>query len=1251
MQCEEVCQSLGLPSLFPTIFQAGPIEDTVSLHCILFAIQYASAKSWLDSGLQVDRIVGHSFGQLTGLCVSGGLNLPDAVHLVSERAKMIHNLWGSERGVMLSVEGTETEVQSLLSHAVHHNANVTVDVACVNGPRNIILAGDERSIETVEDVSARTYPVLRTKRLKNTHAFHSRLVDSIVPALKRVTQQLNYSPLSIPLEACSKDEDWSFVTAAKVVDHSRGCVEFQKAVERVAQKVDGPAVWLEAGSASPIIPLIRRVIDAITPSSKEHLYQSLDLGGPQAERNLSQATCNLWDRGVKVQFWPFHDSQARSFNWINLPPYQFAETRHWIDYDPQAFAPLLEDTTDFTSSAASKGFVQLLTKQPTECVFEVNTNDPLYQECTKGHAVLDQNLCPASLYFEMIVRAVTMLRPDSDLLPAMPHLQSLVISAPLVLNPSGNVFLSLTRAQVGESPWSFALFTREPNNDTVTTHATGDISLHPFGQDTPLFARLNSMNRLIDASRVDSIADSRDSSGLKGSAVYQAFRRVVNYAEYYRGVERVFATEHEAAGIVRLSSSRTMDSACDPMLVDNFIQVAGIHVNCLSETKEDEVFVCTAVGEILIGEAFMKRDRDADSVRSWGVYSNLDRSAKNKITCDTFVLDLDTGSLAVTILSAAFTSVSIAGLARVLQKLNNQPSEQKAPVLRSFHQKNHDVSPTLSIQEPLHVATPPDHSDSGRGEFVLVQEMLCDLLGIASEELQPSSNLEEVGVDSLMRTEVLVEIKKRFNVNIATSSLIEMPDVQSLVQSIFPGVVTAPSANGVNLELQTTTTESAQYESNGQVTSTPGSDEAHPGLIDIAPGLFADIQKSMAHSQATQWDGFCKAVYPKQMGLVTAYVVEAFKSLGVDLESLTHEQAIPQVSVLPQHTKVRSQLYAILEFFNVIRATDHGFVRTQVPVPTVPSSLLHQEVLRLFPQHTSEHNLLKTTGSRLADCLSGEADPLSLLFQDAEARQLMEDVYTNAPMFKAATNHLAQYLVGLLGRLDTTRQIKILEIGGGTGGTTKALLSQLTAVPGLCFQYTFTDLSSGLLTLARKKFKHYDFMQYQVLNVEQTPVPEMLGQYDIIISSNCVHATRNLVQSCSNIKKLLRSDGILCLIELTRNLFWFDLVFGLLEGWWLFEDSREHALTSELVWKETLLQSGFQWVDWTHNNSEESNILRVITASPTSAVILPPTPGDLLALIDEETVIYGMKDGVELSADIYYPDDLQPIGKQRPIGM
>lgn len=123
-------------------------------------------------------------------------------------------------------------------------------------------------------------------------------------------------------------------------------------------------------------------------------------------------------------------------------------------------------------------------------------------------------------------------------------------------------------------------------------------------------------------------------------------------------------------------------------------------------------------------------------------------------------------------------------------------------------------------------------------------------------------------------------------------------------------------------------------------------------------------------------------------------------------------------------------------------------------------------------------------------------------------------------------------------------------------------------------------------------------MRYSVLNIEVDHPADLLDQYDIVISTNCIHATKNLTNSCSHIRQLLRPDGILCLVELTRNVFWFDLVFGLLEGWWLFEDGRTHALAPETLWNKHLQQAGYQWIDWSESPSDESNIIRVITASP-----------------------------------------------------
>ncbi|KAF7172379.1 hypothetical protein CNMCM5623_004587 [Aspergillus felis] len=1218
--CEKICQSLGLPSLFPTIFQAEPIHDLVNLHCILFAIQYASAKCWIDSGLQVKRMLGHSFGQLTALCVAGGLTLIDAIRLVSERARLIETSWAGDHGVMLSVDASEAEVRALVNRAGN-----TVDLACYNGPRSYVLAGDEPSIRVVE----RLADGLRIKRLPNTHAFHSRLIDSIVPGLRKLAQSLKYHPTTVPVEACSEDGCvWTCVDPDQIVAHSRMPVHFDSAVQRAANHVQGTVVWLEAGTASPIISMVRRVVEA-SSSTRTHVYQASDLKSSQAQANLAKATSALWVNGIPVQFWPFHRSQASCYKWINLPPYQFAKTSNWTEYDPLAFLPASVPIAE--ASSEPMGLVQVLEKRPNECLFAVNTNDPTYRTCTQGHAVVDQNLCPASLYLEMVVRAAGCLSL-TGLSATMPHLQELSISAPLVLDPEGDVLLRLSQSPAEKSLWTFSLFTQAGQKAPVI-HATGRISLHPFDSTSSILTRFRSLNRLMSPSKSDSIESSPSSSGLKGAAVYQAFRRVVNYADYYRGVKNVFVVSTEATGLVFVPSSLSRESACDPILIDNFVQVAGIHVNCLADVPEDEVYVCSAVGEVFIGEVFIKRDPAGP--QPWRVYSNYDRVSKSQVACDVFVMDPKSGQLGIAIMAATFTSVSIRALTRTLAKLNNQQPSMPAMDGSSDGRKEVNFIPT-GVYHP-----PPTIAVENTNRLLAVQAMLCELLGVGLDELSPSSSLVDIGVDSLMSTEVLTEIKKRFDVTMASGNLGEIPDIQRLVQAIFPGASAlqepaVPDGNPLS-----------------DLTETVANGLAAPDtlmLVQEAYDLSRTVLANTEHSQAAKWTGFCESVFPKQMALVTAYVVEAFRALGYPLESMRPGQTVPLIPVLPQHEKVRNQLYAVLIFAKLISQSEDGMFRTEEPVPSVPALRLHEDIISQYPHHASEHTLLRTTGSRLAECLSGSVNPLTLLFQDAAARQLMGDVYTNAPMFKSATLHLAQYLQNLLVVLRPRRDIRILEIGAGTGGTTKYLVSQLAAVPGLRLQYTFSDISSSLVTLAKKTFSMYSFMRYVTLNIEKDPPKELLGQYDIIISTNCIHATRDITHSCSNIAKLLRPDGILCLVELTRNLFWFDLVFGLLEGWWLFNDGRKHALASEHIWDETLRRAGYEWVDWSRNDSKESEILRLIVASPAR----PQGALQQLSqasLVTEETVKYDEKDGVPLLADIYYPSEADDTNRRRPIAL
>lgn len=1237
--CDQVGRTLGLPPLFPAIFQADPIEDIVDLHHRLFSIQYASAKSWLDSGLHVDRMIGHSFGQLTALCIADCLSLFDALSLIIERARLIQSSWGPQRGVMIAVEATETQIELLLNRL-----NCMADVACVNSDREWVIAGDEASIQAIEQtVASDQSSSIRIKRLRNTHAFHSRLVDSIMPGLMETARTLEYRPLSIPIEFCSPADDLTCITPETIAQHSRMPVYFRDAVRRILTRIQGPAVWLEAGSASPVISMVRRVLENPSSSSttQPHFHQAVDLGGSQALANLAKITSRLWRRGVSVQFWPFHSSQHAEYNWVSLPPYQFSQNRHWVDYDPTVFAPSPQQASPLPEPA---GLLQLLEKNQDEQLFALNTKDRLYQLCTQGHAVVDQSLCPASMYIALALQATESVL-ETDLSRFLVNVEDLTFSAPLVLNPSGRILLRLS--QKGRDQWLFSLFGVD-DQETTVVHANGTVSVHSFDKPSSIMHRFNSLGRLVKLSQEDAIVNASSVSGFVGPAVYQAFERVTNYADFYRGVHRIFASGHEAMANVSLPQSFSHQTVLDPILFDNFLQVAGLHVNCLSEQDVSEVFVCTGAGEILLGENFMQRNTN---VSSWAVYTNYTRPSSKQVVCDIFVINRQTGALAVAVMSVSFTGVSIQSLTRTLAKLENKgnTSLTKTGVEHVVSRTLADTNGTLP-RSPPHSDTPVSVDENGN--IREVQEMLRDLLGVELEELSPSCSLNDIGIDSLMQTEVLSEITKRFKVTITSSNLAEIVDIKGLVKCIFPESPNTQSiTNTTNPKPVSKVDATLRALPHTPKSDISEEDDAAP-LALIAHSCFKTCKSDTVHSHATKWAGFCESVYPMQRALVTAYIVEAFRALGYPLEALQPKQAVPEIQVLPRHERLKKQLYHILDSSEIISETSAGsYCRTGNPVPISESHNLHGK-MHQWPQHRSELELLRTTGPFLADCLTGKADGLKLIFQDAAARRLLEDVYTNAPMFKSATMHLAQYLVDIARNLGSQREIHILEIGAGTGGTTMYLLEQLTAIPGIRLKYTFTDLSASLIMLARKKFSAYDFMRYEILDISKPPSAGLQGQFDIVLSSNCIHATENIIESCTNINALLRPNGIVCLIELTQNLSWFDLVFGLLEGWWLFSDGRQHALASAQLWDRTMRQAGMKWVDWTHSKLPESEFLRVIVASPSDPLLLAEGDGvSSVSSVLEETVVYSEEDGIPLQADIYYPethDDgktLRPIGK------
>lgn len=122
-------------------------------------------------------------------------------------------------------------------------------------------------------------------------------------------------------------------------------------------------------------------------------------------------------------------------------------------------------------------------------------------------------------------------------------------------------------------------------------------------------------------------------------------------------------------------------------------------------------------------------------------------------------------------------------------------------------------------------------------------------------------------------------------------------------------------------------------------------------------------------------------------------------------------------------------------------------------------------------------------------------------------------------------------------------QMRILEIGAGTGAATEAILRAFTTSDGvqLFSSYTVTDISPGFL--ARLRDRCASFMnntwrlEYTVLDISKDPCLQGFdpNSYDLIIASNVLHATPVLQNSLRNVKSLLAPGGFVFIHELCSS--------------------------------------------------------------------------------------------------------------------
>ncbi|WP_406492314.1 SDR family oxidoreductase [Streptomyces sp. NBC_00846] len=318
----------------PADGREAELERTEVVQPLMFAVDHALARTFLAWGVRPSMMLGYSLGEYVAACLAGVLSLQDAIALVAHRARLIGE---AERGSMVAVP---LNAEQLLDR--YGLAERGLDVAAVNGPSAVVVAGPGEALESlIADLARDSVPA---RPLRTTHAFHSRMLAPLAEQLTAwVAENVTLNPPALPyLSNVTGD----VADAALVCDpgywaaHMCRTVRFADAVERLLAEPE--LAMVEIGPGPSLGAMVRGadcppqrwpLITATLPAQSD----------PRpADLVLTECVARLWMTGVDLDWAAYHGSgpattalhQGATPGRVPLPTYPFQRQRYWIDPAP-----------------------------------------------------------------------------------------------------------------------------------------------------------------------------------------------------------------------------------------------------------------------------------------------------------------------------------------------------------------------------------------------------------------------------------------------------------------------------------------------------------------------------------------------------------------------------------------------------------------------------------------------------------------------------------------------------------------------------------------------------------------------------------------------------------------------------------------------------------------------------------------------------------------------------------------------------
>jgi naphtho-gamma-pyrone polyketide synthase len=323
---DQIAQRQGFPSFRGLI--DGSLRDQAAISPVVAqlgttCLQIALFRLWMSWGIQPSVVVGHSLGEYAAFHAAGILSVTDTIYLTGARAQLMIERCTVGTHCMLAVMISIEELKSKWS-------SMSYEVACVNGPTEVVLSGTIDSMHRLAASLAEGH--IKSTKLAVPFAFHSSQVDPILDDFGDLAQSVEFNKPIIPyMSPLLKDvvTDANILGAQYLQKACRGTVDFLSVINAAKSSgvVTDKTAWIEVGS-HPICSNMLKQICGTTITALPSMKR-----GEDCLTTLAFSVARLYSFGLTIDWNHYHHDFRSSQTVLRLPTYCWDARKHWIQYN------------------------------------------------------------------------------------------------------------------------------------------------------------------------------------------------------------------------------------------------------------------------------------------------------------------------------------------------------------------------------------------------------------------------------------------------------------------------------------------------------------------------------------------------------------------------------------------------------------------------------------------------------------------------------------------------------------------------------------------------------------------------------------------------------------------------------------------------------------------------------------------------------------------------------------------------------